>query len=67
MVFIDGAHEYEWVKKDVDLWFPKARKMICGHDIGEKGVREAVENLQEKYLLSRSFKSGPGTIWSIEI
>ena len=45
MVFIDGEHIYEGVKKDIELWLPKAKKVICGHDYCDawKGVKQAVE------------------------
>lgn len=42
MVFIDGAHDYESVKQDIEAWLPKARKMICGHDWQWHSVQEAV-------------------------
>jgi len=34
LVFIDGAHEYESVKKDINLWLPKVKVggVICGDD-----------------------------------
>ncbi len=33
-IFVDGAHEYEFVKKDFELWFPKLKngKYIAFHD-----------------------------------
>ncbi len=41
MVFIDGSHEYEAVKADLEAWLPKARKLICGHDPTYPGVKKA--------------------------
>lgn len=33
-IYIDALHEYEAVKKDIELWYPKVKKggFICGHD-----------------------------------
>ncbi len=45
-VFIDMGHTYEDVKKDIEAWLPKCRKMICGHDFDRNtwmGVCEAVD------------------------
>lgn len=42
MVFIDGSHQYEDVKKDIEMWLPKAKKLICGHDYQWIWVEEAV-------------------------
>ena len=44
MIFIDAEHTYESVKKDLDVWLPKARKLICGHDYFDRfpGVVKAV-------------------------
>jgi len=43
MVFIDGGHSYEDVKKDIEMWLPKAKKLICGHDYQGTDVRKAVD------------------------
>ncbi len=47
MVFIDGDHSYQAVKEDIELWLPKAKKLICGHDYEESrvGLRKAVNEL----------------------
>ncbi len=43
MVFIDGGHEPDEVESDLDLWVPKATKLICGHDYTNfDGVKKAV-------------------------
>lgn len=46
MVFIDGNHDYRFIKGDILKWTPKARKLICGHDWNHPdypGVNHAVE------------------------
>ena len=44
-LFIDGNHTYEFVRKDLELWFPKIRAggVIAGHDYSWDGVRRAVD------------------------
>lgn len=34
LVFIDGDHRYEFIKKDISSWLPKLRDggILCGHD-----------------------------------
>ena len=56
MVFIDGEHTYNSVKKDIEMWLPKANKIICGHDFQWTGVQQAVT---EKL----GFVHTCGTIW----
>ena len=33
-VYIDGNHAYDWVKQDMELWWPKLKKggLFAGHD-----------------------------------
>ena len=44
MVFIDGDHEYENVKRDLEFWKSKLAPngLLCGHDINIEGVKKAV-------------------------
>ncbi len=57
MCFIDGDHSYEAVSADIKAWLPKTKKLICGHDIVNTDVNQAViENFPE-------FKCGPWRIW----
>ena len=45
-VYIDGNHRYEYIKKDIELYYPKVKKggLISGHDYkkNEPGVIKAV-------------------------
>jgi predicted O-methyltransferase YrrM len=45
-VFIDANHEYEEVKKDIEVWYPKVKKggIFAGHDYSDtwEGVVKAV-------------------------
>ena len=49
-VFIDGNHEYEFVKEDIGLWRPKVKKggILAGDDYkdGEQGVVKAVDEIE---------------------
>lgn len=46
LVFIDALHDYESVKQDIALWWPKVRigGMLCGHDFNHQwpGCEHAV-------------------------
>jgi len=47
-VFIDAAHDYESVKKDIATWYPKVKTdgLLGGHDYGNRiptGVDRAVQ------------------------
>lgn len=45
MVFIDAEHTYSGLKKDIELWKGKAKKVLCGHDYcpAWPGVMRAVD------------------------
>src|SRR5262249_29650597 len=63
MVFIDGDHRYEAVKRDILKWQPKLKSggLLCGHDRNWPGVEQAIQELLP------SWKPGPGTLWSCQI
>ncbi len=31
-IFLDAAHDYESIKKDIELWQPHATVILSGHD-----------------------------------
>ena len=46
MVFLDGNHDYEPLCKELDVWLPKTKRVLCGHDYNEvywPGVAQAVD------------------------
>jgi len=45
LVFLDADHSYEAVKADIETWLPLIRKkgILIGHDYGEPGVVQAVD------------------------
>lgn len=64
MVFIDGSHLYQDVKRDIDLWKSRLIKggLLCGHDIEFSDVIRAVQETVGEY------KVGFGTtIWYVTV
>jgi hypothetical protein len=64
VLYIDGAHDYENVKLDIELWKDKAKYFICGHDYCDKfpGVVKAVNE-----ILGEPDKIFKDTSWLIEV
>jgi predicted O-methyltransferase YrrM len=62
MVFIDAEHTYDAVKKDIELWFPKCKKLICGHDYNFPTVKEAVLTFFPEEVIRVH-----GSIWSYKL
>ncbi len=60
MVFIDGAHDKESVLRDLNAWYPKCKKILCGHDFDRQSVKDA---LFEFDIYS---ENEAGNIWSID-
>ena len=55
-VYIDGNHEYKYVKEDIEIWAPKVHKggIVAGHDwyvtpTGNHGVINAVSEYVSKH------------------
>jgi hypothetical protein len=49
MVWIDGDHRYDAVMTDLKLWTPICKKLLCGHDIKNELVQQALKNFGIKY------------------
>lgn len=54
-VWIDGDHRYEWVKSDLENYWPKVRVggVMCGHDYFDGdgvGVKSAVQEFADPCL-----------------
>jgi hypothetical protein len=52
-IFIDGNHQYEYVKRDILAWLPKLKGVMAGHDYDWQSVKDAVrETLGEVKVIS---------------
>lgn len=73
MVFIDGNHDYDAVMADLNAWYPKTKRIICGHDYqseGFPGVSEAVDEFfgDRAYPVKlRGWDEGISSIWAVDI
>lgn len=66
-VYIDANHKYEYIKQDIELWYPKVKKggVFAGHDYYNSnilnicGVKRAVtewtkkENIVDKVVITQ--------------
>jgi hypothetical protein len=43
MVFVDGESQYESVLQDIQIWSPKAARMIAIHRCSQPSVKRALE------------------------
>jgi len=67
-IFIDACHQYEEVKKDLQLWYPKVKSggIFAGHDYGTwDGVTKAVDEFVKNNSLKVSINNSEFT-WKIE-
>lgn len=71
IVYIDALHEYEDVKKDIELWYPKIQRggIISGHDFNAvlPGVIKAVEEFRKSTGLQINLTDdGMSSWWGIK-
>lgn len=60
MVFIDGSHRYPDVLLDIQLWEPRTRTLLCGHDRYHPGVDKAFRE-----YFNAGVEHGPGALWFV--
>jgi hypothetical protein len=62
MIWIDGGHEYEVVRKDMVYFRPLLRRygQMCGHDYYYPGVKKALDEVFVNYWQE-------GNLWSKEV
>ena len=58
LIFIDANHKYDFVKEDLEFWFPILKKggVFSGHDYSERLFRSAVKNAVDEFCEERGYK-----------
>jgi hypothetical protein len=65
MVFIDGDHSRESLEADIDVWLPRTRKLICGHDYSEIGGYPDVKPVVDERFGSKVVLPERTSIWTV--
>ena len=60
MIFIDGNHEYAYVRADILAYRQLVRGLLCGHDYHRKSWPGVVRAVDELIL---NVRRGPVAIW----
>ena len=60
MVFIDGSVDRKFIHQSLERWYPKCKKLICGHDFSQDTVKAGIfdSNLIPRLEV--------GNVWSVE-
>ena len=63
-VYIDANHSYDFVKEDINLWFPKLKKrgLFCGHDyMGLDWYNDSnfLPNGKDKHIWTMTYEGDP--------
>ena len=61
IVYIDGIHSYEGCKKDLELWLPKTKLFIAGHDYWVNRFDGVIKAVNE--MIGEPEKVFPDTSW----
>jgi predicted O-methyltransferase YrrM len=67
MVFIDGSHEPEYVRADIEAWMPRLLPdgVICGDDLPLPGVAQAIGQYIQDYYPHVSLATPDGRTWRL--
>lgn len=68
LVYIDAAHDYENVKKDILCWLPKVKNggYVCGHDFRYDNHIKVYEVVNELFSNNYKITSYPDSSWVIQ-
>lgn len=57
-VWIDGNHRYEWVKSDLELYWPKIKPggVLCGHDYVNNPPNCEVKRAVDEFVAANGLK-----------
>jgi precorrin-6B methylase 2 len=67
MIFIDGAHDEISVTADIKGWWPKTKKIICGHDYVPGGSFPDVAIVVDRIFGNRVKVAENTAIWYVEV
>lgn len=67
IVFIDGDHSYEAVKKDIATWYPRTNRILAGHDYDMGHVTQAVTEFAKEHNLQVFHAHYPADVWWVEL
>jgi predicted O-methyltransferase YrrM len=67
LVYIDAAHDYENVKKDITAWLPKVKVggVLAGHDYHYNPYIQVYEVVNEFFANEFKISGYPDSSWAI--
>ncbi len=65
-VWIDGNHYYRWVRRDIEMYWPKVRAggILCGHDYGTEPWFD-VNRAVDQFAVGKNLLLPQPTCWLI--
>jgi len=69
LVFIDANHTYDYVKEDIECWYPKIRNggILSGHDYREPAVPGVERAVNEYFIpISKDVEVTHNNVWYVE-